>query len=98
MESRRLLKSSWRRRGPPRSDRIAGCEGSAIEEEMPNRPRRSSWPWTRGEDEKLRELALADASTPAIANQLGRTIGAVQSRARRLNITLKRGHRRPAAL
>jgi hypothetical protein len=56
------------------------------------------WPWTRGEDEKLRELALADAGTPAIANQLGQTIGAVQSRARRLNITLKRGKRRPAAL
>jgi hypothetical protein len=47
-------------------------------------------PWTQADDDKLRALALAGASTRAIAQQLDRTITAVGSRAKRLNIVLKK--------
>ncbi len=47
-------------------------------------------PWTPADDDKLRVLALAGASTRSIAQQLDRTIAAVGSRARRLNIVLKK--------
>jgi hypothetical protein len=47
-------------------------------------------PWTKADDDKLRSLALAGASTRAIARQLDRTIAAVGSRARCLNIVLKK--------
>jgi hypothetical protein len=50
--------------------------------------RYASHPWTQVDDLKLRKLALAGASTRAIARQLGRTISAITSRARKLNISL----------
>jgi IS30 family transposase len=62
---------------------------------MTDRPRRSNWQWTRGEDEKLRELELDKVSSREIARQLNRTIDSIRSRAKRLNIALRR--RRPGA-
>jgi hypothetical protein len=50
----------------------------------------ASLPWTQAEDDNLRKLVLAGASTGEIGHQLNRTISAVQSRARRLNIILKK--------
>jgi hypothetical protein len=50
--------------------------------------------WTQADDDKLRALALAGASTRAIAHQLDRTIAAVGSRAQRLNIVLKKAKKK----
>jgi hypothetical protein len=55
---------------------------------MTDRPRRAHWPWSRSDDDKLREMVLADASTRAIADKLGRTVDAVRGRARLLNVVL----------
>jgi hypothetical protein len=52
--------------------------------------RHASLPWTQVEDDNLRKLALAGAISGEIGRQLNRTISAVQSRARRLNIILKK--------
>jgi hypothetical protein len=48
----------------------------------------SARPWTQAEDDALRALALKGASTREIGHQLDRTISAVGSRAKRLNISL----------
>ena len=47
-------------------------------------------PWTQADDDTMRALVLAGASTRAIAHQLFRTIAAVGSRAKRANIGLKK--------
>jgi MOSC domain-containing protein YiiM len=44
----------------------------------------SARPWTHGDDDKLRKLAIAGASSRAIGVQMDRTEAAVRSRARRL--------------
>jgi hypothetical protein len=52
--------------------------------------RHASLPWTQAEDDNLRKLALAGAISGEIGHQLNRTKSSVQSRARRLNIILKK--------
>jgi hypothetical protein len=47
-------------------------------------------PWTQADDDKLRKLALKGADARVIGSQLDRTTVAVRSRARRLNILLKK--------
>ncbi len=47
-------------------------------------------PWTPEDDEILRSLALRGVDARVIGNQLNRTAVAVRSRARRLNILLKK--------
>jgi hypothetical protein len=68
---------------PPRRARVEG-------KEMTDAARTVSRPWTHSDDEKLRALALSGASSRAIAHKLNRTISAVGSRAKRLNIILKK--------
>jgi hypothetical protein len=52
--------------------------------------RHTSLPWTQAGDDNLRKWALAGASSGEIGHHLNRTISSVQSRARRLNIILKK--------
>jgi hypothetical protein len=47
-------------------------------------------PWTPADDEILRSLALRGVDARVIGSQLNRTAVAVRSRARRLNILLKK--------
>ena len=47
-------------------------------------------PWTPVDDEILRSLALRGVDARVIGSQLNRTAVAVRSRARRLNILLKK--------
>jgi hypothetical protein len=46
--------------------------------------------WTSGEDERLRQLVISNASVIDIAADLGRTVKAVRARALRLRIALGR--------
>jgi hypothetical protein len=55
-------------------------------------------PWTQADDDELRALVLKGHSTRAIGVQIDRTETAVRSRARRLNIVLKKLTRRPAQM
>ena len=50
----------------------------------------ASRPWTPADDEILRSLALRGVDARVIGSQLNRTAVAVRSRARRLNIFLKK--------
>jgi transposase len=61
---------------------------------MTERPRRASWPWTPADDAALRALVLKGANTREIAYEVNRTIESIRTRAKRLNITLKRLRRR----
>jgi hypothetical protein len=70
-------------RARARAPTIAPVKAKAKMTEPPH-----SRPWTQADDDKL--LVLAGASTRAIARQLDRTIAAVGSRAKRLNIVLKK--------
>jgi hypothetical protein len=65
---------------------------------MKERRRFSARPWTQAEDDELRVLANAGASSRAIGMKMNRTEIAVRSRASRLNIILGRIRRRPAQL
>jgi hypothetical protein len=47
-------------------------------------------PWTPADDEILRSLALNGVDAGGIGNRLNRTADAVRSRARRLNILLRK--------
>jgi hypothetical protein len=47
-------------------------------------------PWTPADDEILRSLALRSVDARVIGSQLNRTAVAVRSRARRMNILLKK--------
>jgi hypothetical protein len=49
----------------------------------------SARPWTPADEDKLRELAIAGASSRAIGMQMNRTVAAVRSRAAQLKIRLK---------
>jgi hypothetical protein len=60
------------------------------ESKMKEPARHASLPWTQAEDDNLRKLALAGASSGEIGHHLNRTISSVRSRARRLNIILKK--------
>jgi hypothetical protein len=65
-----------------RGDRAQG------EREMKELPRFSGRPWTQDDDDKLRALAIAGASSRAIGVQMNRTELAVRSRAGRLILSL----------
>ena len=60
------------------------------EGEMTETGRFATRPWTPADDEILRSLALRGVDARAIGSQLNRTAVAVRSRARRLNILLKK--------
>jgi hypothetical protein len=47
-------------------------------------------PWTPADDEILRSMVLRGVATRVIGSQLDRTAVAVRSRARRLNILIKK--------
>ncbi len=47
-------------------------------------------PWTQADDDKLRELALTGLSSRAIGIRLNRTETAVRSRARQLQLILRK--------
>ena len=51
-------------------------------------------PWTPADDEVLRSLALNGVDARVIGSQLNRTTVAVRSRARRLNIPIKKTTRK----
>jgi hypothetical protein len=53
--------------------------------------------WTSGEDERLRQLIVSNASVIDIAADLGRTVKAVRARAHRLGIALGRSRFRVKA-
>jgi hypothetical protein len=56
----------------------------------------SARPWTQADDDKLRALAVAGASSRAIGVQMNRTEAAVRSRAARLKVILRKSTlRRP---
>jgi hypothetical protein len=50
----------------------------------------ASRPWTPAEDEKLRRLALTGLSSKAIGIQMNRTETAVRSRAKQVQVTLRK--------
>ena len=50
----------------------------------------ASRPWTHAEDDQLRRLALTGLSVRAIATRMSRTETAVNSRARRLQVILRK--------
>jgi hypothetical protein len=50
----------------------------------------ASRPWTQAEDHKLRRLALTGLSSRAIGIQMNRTETAVRSRARQMQVILKK--------
>jgi hypothetical protein len=52
-------------------------------------------PWTPADDEILRSLALDGVDVRVIGSELNRTAIAVRSRARRLNMLLKKPARKP---
>jgi len=62
---------------------------------MTELPGYAARPWTQTEDDILRLLALAGASSRAIAHKLDRAVSSVGSRAKRLNVTLKMTRRLP---
>jgi hypothetical protein len=57
---------------------------------MTEREHFASRPWTQAEDENLRRLALTGLSSRAIGIQLNRTESAVHSRARQMQVILRK--------
>jgi len=62
---------------------------------MAKKPPNSGKPWSRGEDQRLRELARGNTPTGLIANDLGRSEDAVRSHASELDVSLKPTNRSP---
>jgi hypothetical protein len=56
---------------------------------------RSGAPWTEDEVQRLRELAHGNTPTRVIGLKLGRSPGAVQSKASAVGISLKPANRSP---
>jgi len=81
-----VAKSVWSKHSHPALIE-ARAEG---EGEMTEIGRFATRPWTPEDDEILRSLALRGVDARVIGNQLNRTAVAVRSRARRLNILLKK--------
>jgi hypothetical protein len=73
-----------------RSDKPEG------EWEMMDRPRVGSPTWTEADDQRLRSLALSGMTSRDIAREIGRSVDAVQARAKKLGLSLKQviGRRR----
>jgi hypothetical protein len=65
---------------------------------MTERLRYSPRPWTQADDDELRALATRGASTREIGHRLDRTIAAVGSRAKRLQIHLKKAKNKTAQM
>jgi hypothetical protein len=56
---------------------------------MMDRPRVGTSTWTEADDQRLRSLALSGMTSREIAREIGRSISAVQARAKKLKISLK---------
>jgi hypothetical protein len=54
----------------------------------------SARPWSKSDDDKLRALAIAGATSRAIGAQMDRTEMAIRSRAARLKIILRKSNQR----
>ena len=65
--------------------------------EKPKRNNNNAMAWTSGEDERLLQLIISNASVIDIAAELGRTVRAVSSRAHALRIALGRSRFRVKA-
>jgi hypothetical protein len=65
--------------------------------EKPKRKNNNARAWTSGDDERLRQLVISNASVIDIAADLGRTVKAVRARAHRLGIALGRSRFRVKA-
>ena len=65
--------------------------------EKPKRKNNNRRAWTLGEDERLLQLIISNASVIDIAAELGRTVKAVRARALRLRIALGRSRFRVKA-
>ena len=63
----------------------------------PEKPKRKNRAWTSGDDERLLQLIISNASVIDIAAELGRTVKAVRARALRLRIALGRSRFRVKA-
>jgi hypothetical protein len=69
-----------------RPNRMAQVEG---EREMMDRPRVGTPTWTEADDQRLRSLALSGMTSRDIAREIGRSVDAVQARAKKLGLSLK---------
>jgi hypothetical protein len=65
--------------------------------EKPKRKNNNTRAWTSGEDERLLQLIISNASVIDIAADLGRTVKAVRARAHALRIALGRSRFRVKA-
>jgi hypothetical protein len=65
--------------------------------EKPKRKNNNPRAWTSGEDERLLQLIISNASVIDIAAELGRTVRAVSARAYALRIALGRSRFRVKA-
>jgi DNA-directed RNA polymerase specialized sigma24 family protein len=45
--------------------------------------------WTEADDQRLRSLAISGMNAREIASEVGRSMGAVQARAKKLRLSLK---------
>ena len=56
---------------------------------MMDRPRVGIPTWTEADDQRLRLLAVSGKTSRGIATEIGRSISAVQARAKKLGLSLK---------
>jgi len=56
---------------------------------MMDRPRVGIPTWTEADDQRLRLLAVSGKTSREIATEIGRSISAVQARAKKLGLSLK---------
>jgi DNA-binding CsgD family transcriptional regulator len=56
---------------------------------MMGRPRVGTPRWTEADDERLRLLAVSGKTSREIARAIGRSVDAVQARAKKLGLSLK---------
>jgi transposase len=57
--------------------------------EMRDRPRVGTPSWTEADDQRLRSLTLSGMTCREIAREIGRSVDAVQARAKKLGVSLK---------
>jgi hypothetical protein len=56
---------------------------------MMDPPRVGTPRWTEADDQRLRSLALSGMTSREIASEIGRSVDAVQARAKKLGLSLK---------
>jgi hypothetical protein len=56
---------------------------------MIDRPRVGTPTWTEADDQQLRLLAVSGKTSREIATEIGRSVDAVQARAKKLGVSLK---------